>query len=231
MSNPVNEVIIQMINRFGRWSYLTIMYEESGSKVQEDKRVEWNRSMDNAIASVVRRFFRHYSSTYLQNVNLDKLKCDIVQGFRQMVQNDLNCVFVQQTIYFVPEKQPKPHYSCKMYGNEDSTIQASGKNESSQSEVKQKLSVVKNNSEVMKFFEENKCSVCLSSYREILDDNVHIVVPSCGHPLCCKCADNILRSTKQECPRCRGNITVDVFNLMKFNCNLQIETQDQKVFL
>ena len=83
----------------------------------------------------------------------------------------------------------------------------------------------------MKFLEDNKCSVCLNNFKKIFDDNLHIVVPSCGHPLCCECADNILKSTKKECPRCRGNTTVDDFNLMKFNADLQMETRDQRVFL
>ena len=83
----------------------------------------------------------------------------------------------------------------------------------------------------MKFFEENKCSVCLSSYNEILEGKLQIVIPSCGHPLCCECANNILMGTTKECPRCRGNITADSFNLMKFNTDLQMEAQDQRVFL
>ena len=83
----------------------------------------------------------------------------------------------------------------------------------------------------MKFFEDNTCSVCLSSYKEILDDNLHIVIPTCGHPLCCECADNILRRKKKECPRCRGNITADSFNLMKFNADLEMVAQEQRGFL
>ena len=83
----------------------------------------------------------------------------------------------------------------------------------------------------MNFFEENQCSVCLSSYKEVLDENRHIVIPNCGHPLCCECADNILKSTKKECPRCRGNITCQPFKLMKFNADLKMETQNQTMFL
>ena len=66
----------------------------------------------------------------------------------------------------------------------------------SQFELKEKLSVVYKNSEASKFFDENKCPVCMSNYKEILDEDHHIVVLSCGHPLCCKCADNILFGRK-----------------------------------
>ena len=101
----------------------------------------------------------------------------------------------------------------------------------SQSELKQKIATVAKDSKVMKFFEDNKCSVRLSSYKEVLDENLHIVVPSCGHPLCCGCADNIMMSANEECPRCRGNITPDSFNLMKFNVNRCIRNMNKRVFL
>ena len=65
-------------------------------------------------------------------------------------------------------------------------------NRVSQRELKQKLAEADKDCDVIKFFEGKTCSVCLGNYKEILDEDLHIVVPSCGHPLCCKCADNIL---------------------------------------
>ena len=105
------------------------------------------------------------------------------------------------------------------------------KNEVSQTELKQKLKFVDKGSDVLKVFVGNKCCVCLSNYKEILDEDLHIVVPFCGHPLCSKCADNILDSKKKECPQCRGKITAQSFNLMKFNADLEIDTENQNVFL
>ena len=155
-----------------------------------------------------------------------------------------------------PEDQPESHLSCKKNANEYivprlisniftyiiqyiyHSSKSSAENEISQSEVQQKLAIVENDMkffvrfyEAMKFFEDNKCSVCLSNYKEILDDDLHIVIPYCGHPLCCKCADNILKSEKNECPRCKENVTATSFNLMKFNADLQMVTQYQRVFL
>ena len=37
----------------------------------------------------------------------------------------------------------------------------------------------------MAFFDSNTCAVCLSTYREVLNDGLHIVVNECGHPYCC----------------------------------------------
>ena len=153
----------------------------------------------------------------------EEFRVKIIEGFRQLQENDLNGNNVGSM------KMLEPHFSCKKNKNEDTANEAS--KEISQSELQQKLATVGKDNKVMKFFEDNKCCVCLSSYKEALDDNHHIVIPSCGHPLCCECADNILASTKKECPRCRGNITADSFNLMKFNGDLQMVTEDVRVFL
>ena len=114
--------------------------------------------------------------------------------------------------------------------NEGSSSEMHEESRVSQSELKQKLAAVVKGSEVLNFFEDKKCSVCLSNYKEILDEDLHIVVQSCGHPLCCKCADNVLQS-KKECPQCRKRITAESFSLMKFNADLKIDTCKQKVFL
>ena len=124
-----------------------------------------------------------------------------------------------------------PHYSCKMDQNVNHNAESTQENSVSQFELKEKLSVFDNKSEVFKFFKENKCPVCISNYKEILDEDLHIVIPSCGHPLCCKCADNILASENKECPQCRENLTVNSFNLMNFNADLEILTKNQKLFL
>ena len=229
MPRSVDKVKILRSSRDGLWYHLSIIDEISsdGEVIVNDG----NTNIDDAIILVAIQFIRRFGSKYPQNINLDKLKCDIIQGFHQMGEISLNIDICCTKLIFLHEKQPEPHFSCKTNENVDSAIQASGENEISQSEVQQKLSVVDKDSEIMKFFEENKCSVCLTSYREILDDNLHIVIPSCGHPLCCEYADNILRSTKKECPRCRVNITVDSFNLMKFNGDSEMKNQDQRVFL
>ena len=64
--------------------------------------------------------------------------------------------------------------------------ESSENNVTPQSLLKEKLKNAKK--DVVKFFEENSCPVCLSSYKEILDEDLHIVVSKCGHPFCCKCS-------------------------------------------
>ena len=131
-------------------------------------------------------------------------------------------------IALVLEKPFRMHFSCK---DEESTPQAVEENEISQSAVKQTLVNLDKDSRNMKFFEENQCSVCFRSYVEILEEDLHIVVPFCGHPLCCHCADHILQNRKKECPLCRESYTNQLFNRMKFNADLEMITKDQTVFL
>ena len=160
-------------------------------------------------------------------------KLQVIQGYNQLRANDLTGNTREAIEIFAAteeqERQTEAHHSCKNNNDNESTIQTrSMTNKRSKTEIKQKLA---HYAKVMKFFEENSCSVCLSNYKQIVDNNLHIVNPSCGHPLCCACADKIMRSKKKECPRCRGNVTADSFNIMKFNADLEIDNQDQRVFL
>ena len=169
---------------------------------------------------------------FVRKFNSEHLRSRILEGFQQLRESDFSGNSLESTeISVVPDKPLEPHLSCKKNQKEHVKTERSVENEITQSKLQQTLAVLDKDSSIMKFFELNKCSVCLSKYIEILDNSFHIVIPSCGHPLCCACADNILKSTKKECPRCRGNITADSFNVMKFNDDLQIEAQDQTVFL
>ena len=184
------------------------------------------------IAGYENNLISHNIDNFLRGCHLEYMKTEVLEAFYQLRENhqrDGNPESVE--INLVPKPKPDTHVSCKQKHNEDITNQPSAENIISQSELKQELVKVDKDSNTIKLFVENKCSVCLSNYTEILDNDFHIVIPTCGHPLCCECADKILMSRKKECPRCRVNITVGSFNLMKFNAELEVETQDQKVFL
>ena len=227
MSNSITKIVIQRNSNNGLWNMLSIeVYrgENSSSELfignHRGSRLRF-RNEDEAISYLLDRQMSNSS---------ELLRSKIVQGFQQM---RIGVFYgnIQDTRVINVEEQIEPHTSCKKNEIEDSTNQTLEANEISQSLVQQQLAIVNKDSEVMKFLDENKCSVCLSSYKEVLDNNFHIVIPSCGHPLCCECADNILKSTKKECPRCRGNVTAISFNLMMFNADLQMVTQDQRVLL
>ena len=228
MSNLVKQVEIERIIRNGRWHEIAIKYVKPDG--QRD-RIEMNAedytfnycSEVNATILVVNWFLFGLDTNWTFKRNLITLESNILRGFRQLRENDLSGNS-QQTMEIFVERDL--HYLCKTNKNPNSNG-----NEISQSELQQTIATFAKDNKVMKFFQDNKCSVCLCSYKEVLDENRHIVIPSCGHPLCCGCADNILMSEKKECPRCRGNITADSFKPMKFNVDHEMNTEDQRVFL
>ena len=235
MSNLIKEVEINRSSRNGHYLSLGVEFNIPNTIVWISEQMSYTlcSNEDEGAVQVLDRIDDCVSDweEVSQIINLQQLRLKVTEGFRQLRENDLSGNSREtMKVSLVPEAEPDPHFSCKMNNKEYDTTQSSGENEISQSEVQQKLAIVKKEHKVMKFFENNNCSVCLRSYKEILYENRHIVIPSCGHPLCCDCADNILKSTK-KCPRCRGNITADSFNLMKFNAGLQMEAQDQIVFL
>ena len=223
MLNLVIKVGIKRSSRNGRCHELVIykIGQQIGMRMGAENFTDTNE--DNATRTLIMCFLTDLDTNYPLGINIDTLEPCIRQGFHHMREDDLSGNS-KQTREITIERDP--HYLCKTNKNVDSNG-----NEISPSELKQKIATFAKDSKVMQFFEDNKCSVCLSSYIEVLDENRHIVIPSCGHPLCCACADNILMSEKKECPRCRGYITADSFNLMKFNVDLEMNTQDQKVFL
>ena len=81
----------------------------------------------------------------------------------------------------------------------------------------------------MEYFNRNKCPVCMISYKEILEEDRHIVIPECGHPICCTCCDEHLRN-KPECPCCREEMDKNKFEAMKFDINLQLLPQGRRIF-
>ena len=169
---------------------------------------------------------QEYDFDFLHSFGLEHMKQEIIRVINQLRENNRNNTHQSVEIPVTPRELSEPHRSCKTSQNE-----ATEENHVNQSELQEKLSALDKESEVLKSFEENRCSVCLSNYKEIIEENYHIVVPSCGHPLCCKCADNILASAKKECPCCRGTLTLESFSLLKFNCDLKIDRQDQKLYL
>ena len=199
-----------------------------------------NKLETNGINTTYVFYNREEENNYLQNneiwskvcktLGLMHIKKEILEALSEMRENDIGDGREQTKEMVVPPKL-KPHFSCKMNHNVVSNNQAKTETRVSQSELKLKLSFLEKDSKIMKTFEDNICSVCLSNYKEILDEHLHIVIPSCGHPLCCKCADYILDSKKKECPQCRERVTAQSFNLMKFNADLEIDTENQRVFL
>ena len=208
MSVVIKDIEILRKSRNGRWTVLCIAV---GTNLQSNYFQycnESNRNENEVISDLLDDFVREFNF-------LECFKTKILQGFNQLQQNDFsgNSWELMQ-ISLVPQKS---HFSCNKDDGENLHTNESEETEISQSEVLRKLAIVNKDSKVQICFEENRCSVCLSNYKDLLEENLHIVVSSCGHPLCCKCADTILQNANKECPRCRGSINAEcrtiTFNL------------------
>ena len=223
MSNQIKKLNIIRASHDGQYSYLELVVVYTNRLISEYGFNYRSRlSEEEAVARIADNFARDH--------NCETAKQRIKQSFEELRSRDVTGTsFESLYVYLLPDKL-EPHFSCtKNKLNDSSSIPS--ENEVSQSELKQKLTNVEKDSKVMKFFEDNKCSVCLSSYKEIFDENYHIVVPICGHPLCCKCTDSILVSAKKECPQCRRKFTALSFELMEFNADLTVKTDDKRLFL
>ena len=232
----VEKIEISRVSRNGEWQTIRLMvFTVNNSNNMAFYAVNRPDETENEDEALLKLF----CEIITQGFDLRHSKSQVIEGYNLLRENDLS-----GNSHDSIEILAVNYQSCKKNNDGDTTLKASEKNNViSQSEVKQKLATIIKDSKpisrrlsrILKrkvlFFENKKCSVCLSSYKEILDENLHIVVPRCGHPLCCKCADNILKSRK--CPQCRGYIpSYGSFNRMKFNADLKIVTKIyQKVFL
>ena len=202
----------------GWWLSLDIIVNMNGRQVNfERHNIDLDTEFDEDEEAI--KFVDDFLS---KNKHFIDLRSKLLDGFLELKNSGFNGLKISL------KKKSKIRSSCAVKNNTDHITTNNG---ISQSELKQKLAAFKKNGKIIKSFEGNKCSVCLSNYKEILDEDLHIVVPFCGHPLCCKCADGILESKNKKCPQCRGKITAQSFNLMKFNADLTIDTENQRVFL
>ena len=119
-----------------------------------------NSSEDDLVKKLVAKFVADF--------NIESMGSKIIKTFRELRERDID------GNNFVCEKLDVPqHISCKSSQNHS----ISDENTVTQSELSQKLATLDKNDKVLKFYEDNKCCVCLNSYKEILDDKLHIVVP------------------------------------------------------
>ena len=183
MSNLTKEVKISRFSLLdGHYHGLHIAFVNPNTNVwySDEMLYDWCNNEDEAVVILLNNFVEAYYSDYFTIISVEQLKLKVTEGFRRLRENDYIVGYMD--ICLIPQG---PHFSCKMKQNDDDTTKSSGEGGISQSKVQQKLAFIEKENKIMTFFEDNKCSVCLSSYKDILDDNLHIVIPSCGHPLCC----------------------------------------------
>ena len=177
--------------------------------------------------SAIDNLLQHLTICY---PTLKPLTLPMLEGFKQLWQESLEIGNNRERSITVPVfPHEETHLSCRD-SNKASKKSNRGKG-ISQRNLKNELGRINVSRKNEKFFRENSCSVCASTFREILDENLHIVVSSCKHVICCKCADVILSNSKPVCPHCRRKLSSDSFELMMFNNKLEQDFGNQKVFL
>ena len=96
MSNSLEKVTITRISMNGRWSCLRIMNVDVISTCSTNGVIQYNypgnRNIDDTITSMIDWYIRRFSLEFLENINVDKLRSDIVQGFHQMEEISLKVV-------------------------------------------------------------------------------------------------------------------------------------------
>ena len=196
MYEVIDSIEVQRTSRAGLWTSLDmhVEYVKDADKKYHHF-AKYNSSRDKDEKESVKELIKNFEITFGLSVYSSK----ILKGFRKLKKKDdlreFSCNFL--TVYNRLTGEVH-NFSCFI-----NISQESARNKVFQSGISEKLANLGKESGTLKSFEDNNCSVCLSNYKEILDEDLHILIPSCGHPLCCNCADNILLSTKKECPQCR----------------------------
>ena len=177
------------------------------------------------------RFLKEFESVYPKLTFLkDKITSILEIGREEYLVGKCACFNLAVHEYIDPEYFHN-HMSC--YRSKIKTGVVTRKNAKTSgipnSDIKHCFKNLDKNSPAMKFFTENECPVCITSYKEILEENNHIVVPCCGHPVCCVCCDEIMRNDA-KCSRCRGVFFNFGFDTMKFDVNLEILPHLTRIF-
>ena len=164
------------------------------------------------------------------NPTLKPLTLPMQEGFKQLLNESLEIGNNKERSIKIPVfSHEETHLSCRKSNKVNKTSKLD--KSISQRDLKNKLGKISLSRKVEKFFTDNSCSVCASTFRDILDDSLHIVVSSCKHVICCKCADVILSNGNPVCPQCRRKLSPESFELMMFNNKLEQDFGNQKVFL
>ena len=95
-----------------------------------------------------------------------------------------------------------------------------------QYDLKDRIQNLDKESRAFKLFNENTCCICLETFKEVLDDERHLVITSCNNVLCCAWLDNMLKKKKRNetalCPLCKVELEPDIFDLLALYIDLTV---------
>ena len=130
------------------------------------------------------------------------------------------------------------HVSCGFHSEKNSKLRVTRAKTKEvglpQFDLKHRIQNLDKSSREFKLFNKNTCSVCLETFKEVLDDERHLVVTSCNHVLCCACLDNILKQKDIAlCPLCKSELNPFGFDLVSLDIDLTVKEEERygKIFV
>ena len=131
------------------------------------------------------------------------------------------------------------HLSCRFHSEKNYKLRVTRANTQElglpQFDLKHRIQNLEKNSRAFKFFNKNTCSVCLETFKEVLDDDRHLVITSfsCNHVLCCACLDSILKRKEPAlCPMCKSELDPFAFDLVLLHVDFTVnEEYTGKIFV
>ena len=134
------------------------------------------------------------------------------------------------------------HLSCGFHSEKNFKLRVTRANTQDvglpQFDLKHRIQNLDKESRAFKLFNKNTCSVCLESFKEVLDDERHLVVTNCCHVFCCTCLDNILKEIGKDddepakCPMCKCELNPQFFDLFLLHIDLTVNEEiSGKIFV
>ena len=219
------ELFTTTLQRNGEWVYIVRTFEKNHKSYDYSTT---NKNESTLTRKVIEEFIYIYPK---MKFLLTKFKTFLSNDCQKFLKTNVPVFSIVEELEVNPEFLRK-HMSCwETYGKEKGpfTRNFTKKNGIHSSCIKHTLENFEANSPAITFFTENSCPVCMASYKEIIEEDHHIVIPPCGHPVCCKCCDEILRNNGQ-CSRCRDGFDIGKFDTMVYDLNLQQIPHIGKIF-
>ena len=145
---------------------------------------------------------------------------------------------MQQVLTFTQAQADQmTHLSCGFHSEKNYKLRVTRANTETvglpQYDLKHRIQNLDINSRAFKFFNKNTCCICLETFKEVLDDERHLVVTSCNHVICCACLDSILKQKDIPlCPMCKSELDPFVIDLVFLDIDLTVnEEYTGKIFV
>ena len=90
MSNSVTKIKIQRSCDNGVWNMLSIRFKKLNGRYSVIEKPNLTNGDENSAVSYLLNSFLHFYSKHSGIANLDELKSDIVEGFCQLRENDID---------------------------------------------------------------------------------------------------------------------------------------------